>query len=157
MSRPLSSSARAAFLSPEMDDVALILLTIDEASLPEPIRVVHNTEDVTSRGDLYVAFVFGIELPAETGSAPTPVRIQIDAVDRTTIQAIRNATGQPTVTIEIVLASDPDEVEAGPFNFRLESATYSAVSVVGEIAFESIERTRSINHKFTPYIFPDLF
>lgn len=157
MSRSLSSSARAAFFSPEMDDVVLLLLTIDEESLSEPIRVVHNTEDIVSRGDAYVAFQFAVELPAETGDAPRPVRIQIDAIDQSVVKAIREAVGQPRVTMEIVLASDPDTVEAGPFDFRLESATYSAVTITGEVNFESVEKTRSLNHKFSPFLFPDLF
>jgi Domain of unknown function (DUF1833) len=157
MARALSNNARLAFFSPETDDVVLLLLTIDEESLDAPIRVVHNTEDVVSRGDTFVAFVFSIELPVESGDAPKAVRIQIDAVDQSIIKAIREAANQPSVKIEIVLSSDPDVVEAGPFVFRLESATYNAVSVIGEISFESVELVRSNNHKFTPYLFPDLF
>ncbi|MBY0262754.1 MAG: DUF1833 domain-containing protein [Phycisphaerales bacterium] len=157
MARLLSTAARTAFYAPETDEVVLLLLTIEEESLAEPIRVVHNTENIVSRGETYVAFVFSIELPVESGDAPRPVRIQIDAVDQSIIKAIREAVGQPRVTMEVVLASDPDTVEAGPFSFRLESASYTAVSVVGEISFESVERVRSNNHKFTPYLFPDLF
>ncbi len=157
MARPISATALAAFYSPEMDDVVLLLLTIEEDSLDEPIRVVHNTENIVSRGQTFVAFVFSIELPVESGDAPRPVRIQIDAVDQSIIKAIREAQGQPKVTMEIVLASDPDAVEAGPFIFRLESASYTASSVIGEISFEGVEQVRSSNHKFTPYLFPDLF
>ena len=155
--RPLSSLARSAFYAPEMGEVVLLLLTIEEASLDAPIRVVHNTEDIVSRGHTFVAFVFSIELPVESGDAPRAVRIQIDAVDQSIIKAIREAIEQPKVTLEIVLASHPDTVEAGPFLFRLENVTYTAVSVVGEITFENVERVRSNNHKFTPYLFPDLF
>lgn len=157
MARPLSAAARSAFYAPETDEVVLLLLTIEEDSLEAPIRVVHNTEDIVSRGETFVAFAFAIELPVESGDAPRPVRIQIDAVDQTIIKAIREAVGQPKVTMEVVLASDPDTVEAGPFIFRLENASYTAVSVIGEISFESVERVRSNNHKFTPYLFPDLF
>lgn len=157
MARPLSTAARSAFYAPETDEVVLLLLTIDEDSLPEPIRVVHNNENIVSRGDTYVAFVFSIELPVESSDAPRPVRIQIDAVDQTIISAIRKAVGQPRVVLEVVLASDPDVVEAGPFIFRLESASYTSVSVIGEINFENVERVRSSNYHFTPYLFPDLF
>lgn len=157
MSRPVSAGARSQFYSPEMGDVVLLLLTIEEDSLPEPIRVVHNTENVTSRGDLYVAFQFGIDLPAQSGEAPQPVRIQIDAVDQSIVKAVREAVGQPKVTLEVVLDSDPDTVEAGPFRFRLESANYSAVTITAEVSFEGVERVRSANHRFTPFLFPDLF
>ncbi len=157
MSRSLSQSAYAAFFAPETDEVVLLLLTIDEASLSEPIRVAHNTETVISRGETYVAFQFAIELPAESGDAPRPVRIQIDAIDQQVVKAIREAVGQPVVTLEIVLASDPDTVEAGPWIFRLENATYSAVTITGEISFEGVERVRSSSHSFTPHLFPDLF
>lgn len=157
MSRPLSTAARTAIYSPETDEVFLVLLRITEASLAEPIRVVHNTEDIVSRGDTYVAFQFAFEFPAETGDAPRAVRIQLDAVDRQIIEAIRSALGQPTVELEVVLASDPDTVEAGPWVMRLENASYDAVSVTGEINFEGVERTRSTNHAYTAHNFPDLF
>lgn len=157
MARPLSATARAAVYAPETDEVFLLLLTFEEDSLDEPIRVVHNTEDIVSRGETFLAFVFSLELPVESGDAPRPVRIILDAVDQSIIRAIRLAVGQPKVTLEVVLASDPDTIEAGPFLFRLESASYTAVSVVGEISFENVEQVRSNNHKFTPYLFPDLF
>lgn len=157
MARPLSTAARSAFFAPETDEVVLLLLTIEEDSLEDPIRVVHNTESIVSRGETFLPFAFSIELPVESGDAPRPVRIQIDAVDQSVIRAIRLAASQPKVTMEVVLASDPDTVEAGPFVLRLESASYTAVSIVGEISFEGVERVRSNNHKFTPYLFPDLF
>lgn len=157
MSRTLSSTATSAFFAPETDEVVLLLLTIDESSLPEPIRVVHNTEDIESRGNTYLRFFFSAELPTETGDSPRPVRITIDAVDRQVVNALRAAVGQPTVTLEVVLASDPDVIEAGPFEFRLENASYTAESITGEINFAGVEQVRSAGHTFSPYLFPDLF
>ena len=157
MSRPLSQAARTAIYSAETDEVFLVLLRFDEASLSEPIRVVHNNEDIVSRGETYVHFQFGFEFPAETGDAPRAVRIQIDAVDRQIIAALRAATGQPEVHLEVVLASDPDTVEAGPWVMQLENATYDSVRVSGEINFAGVERTRSANHTYTPHSFPDLY
>ena len=66
-------------------------------------------------------------------------------------------TGEIDAPAEVVLASDPDTVEAGPWVMRLENATYDAVSVTGEINFEGVERTRSTNHSFTAFNFPGLF
>jgi len=153
----MSATARAAIYAPETDEAFLLLLTIEEASLSEPIRVCHNTENVTSRGDVYAAVEFGIELPAERGDMIETVRIVLDNVDRQIVQAIRQAVGRPHVTLEVVVGSDPDTVEAGPFKFDLESAEYDALAVVGELAFDDVSQLRSPAHLVTPWNFPDAF
>ena len=61
MSRTLSQAARQAINAEATEQVFLLLLTIDHEDLAEPIRVVNNTETITSRGELYVAYPFVVE------------------------------------------------------------------------------------------------
>ncbi len=157
MSRTLSQVAQAAINAEETGEVFLLLLEFDEASLSEPIRVVWNNVNVTSRGNVYAAMEFSAELPGETEGASQSVRITLDNVDRQIVQAVRNAVGRPAVTMEIVLASDPDTVEAGPFNFELESVEYNALTVSGELIFDDVSNLRCPQHTATPYLYPDAF
>lgn len=157
MSRPISSALRGAINSQETDVVALMLVTIDHADLADPIRVVRNKENITSRGDLYVAYPFDLTLPDDIEDTITRVNLTIDNVDRSITQTIRTITGAPTVTLEVVLAEEPDEVEAGPFEFALRDVTYNAISVSGELAFEDILNRAVVRHTFTPANFPGLF
>lgn len=143
--------------APETDEVFLLLITIDEASLPEPIRAVHNNENVTSRGDVFAAAFFEAELPGQRPDHIESVRITVGNVDRQIVKAVREAVGRPQVTLEVVLASDPDTVEAGPFEFSLESAEYNDLTVSGELAFDDVTQLRYPAHTVTPWNFPDAF
>lgn len=155
--RILSPTAREAINAPETDEVFLVLLTIEEDSLPEPIRVVHNHEDIVSNGETYLAFFFGLELPEERGETMSGSRIVIDNVDRQIVDAVRRAVGRPQLTLEVVLASDPHTVEAGPFVFVLDNVEYDATTVTGEAVFEEIINRRCPAHTTTPWTNPDAF
>ena len=157
MSRTLSPNAVAAVNAQVTDEVVLMLLTIEEATLPAPLRFVNNTVDITSNSEVYTAFPFMVELPEETGQAPQPVRITIDGVDQTIVAAIRSAQDQPDITLQVILADSPDTVEAGPFVFKLDNVSYTGLTVTGSISYAGIDSSRSSNYKFTPHFFPDLF
>jgi hypothetical protein len=141
----------------ETDEVFLILLEINEATLPAPIRYVHNEEDIVSRGNTYYASFFNLELPTEKADSIDSARITVGNVDQTIIEAARTAIGRPTMTVEIVLASDPDSVEVGPFNFELQSVEYDAQTISGVLAYDDVVEVRSPMHTRTPWFFPDLF
>ena len=155
--RTMSATAVAAVLAPETAEVFLILLEIDEASLPDPIRFVHNHSNVTSRGNDYVAAFFDVELPTERPDSIDTARITVDNVDRQIVQAIRLAQGRPTARIEIILASDPDVVEAGPFDFEIQSAEYDALTVSATLSYDDVIEVRGPLHVRTPHWFPDLY
>lgn len=155
--RTTTDTFRAAVYAPETDEVFLVLLTIDEASLAEPIRMVHNHENITSNGELYAASFFEVELPAQRADYIEPVRLTVGNVDQAMTEAIRLAIGRPAVTLEVVLASDPDTVEAGPFEFELESVEYNALTITGHLAYDSVTHLRYPADMVTPWNFPDAF
>lgn len=157
MSRTMSATAVAAVLAPETDEVFLLLLEIDEASLDDPIRLVLNHENVTSRGNEYAACYFEVELPTERPDSIDTARIRADNVDRRIVEGVRLAVGRPPARVEIVLASAPDTVEAGPFDFEIMSAEYDVDSVVLTLAYDDVVEVRGPLHTRTAYWFPDLF
>lgn len=153
----MSATAIAAALAPETAEVFLVLLEIDESSLVEPFRFVNNNENVTSRSNLYAASHFDLELPSEKPDSIDTARITVDNVDRMIVNAIRAAAGRPTARIEVVLASDPDTVEAGPFDFEFQSAEYDQLTVSGILAYDDVVEVRGPLHLRTPWWYPDLF
>jgi hypothetical protein len=90
--------------------VFLPLLTIDHADLDEPIRLVRNTEDITSRGNVYAACIFNINFPHETGDKVPSVTLVLDNPDRRFTAMLRSINTPATVTHEAVLADSPDTV-----------------------------------------------
>lgn len=157
MSRNVSATARAAINAQSTGEAFLLLLTIDHDSLAAPIRVSSDGVDTVSRGDTYVHFPFEIVLPDDRDDQVVRVSLRIDNVDRQVVTALRTITGGPTVGLEVVLGSDPDTVEAGPFSFTMRNAVYDVASVTAELVYEDILNEPIPGDAFTPGNFPGLF
>ena len=157
MSRALSQAAKQAVNAQETDEVFLLLLTLDHADLAQPIRVVNNTENVVSRGDTYVAYPFEIALPDEDPESVARVTLRIDNVDRQIVQSLRAIQAPLSVALEVVMASAPDTVEAGPFNMTLVAAEYDALTITGELAFEDVLNEPFPGASYIPSEYPGLF
>lgn len=157
MSRDLTTTTRQAFYSQETGEAFLILLTFEESSLPEPIRVVNNPTDIVSGGDIYQAFPFEITLPDEGEDRAPTARLRIDNVDRSIVQAVRNAVDPIIVTMEIIRADDPDTIEVSFPDFELREVTYDALIVEGRLLLKSLRRRQYPADTFSPSGFPGLF
>lgn len=156
--RVMSTNAKKALFAAQTGECFLVILTLSHPVLPAPIRVVNNGEPIESRGETYQRFPFEIKMPDEDDQAPGRVTLRICNVDRQIVDAVRSLTGELlTVTMEIVLASSPDVVEAGPFEFSLRDARYDELVVEGELAYEDILNEPFPAATFTPNTTPGIF
>jgi hypothetical protein len=156
VARNLSATATASINAQSTDEVWLTLLTIDSPELEIPLRFVNNNESVTSRGDVYLAFPFDIEFPGQDEENPGEARLVIDNIDRSIVNFIRTIFTPPVVSIEVVLASSPDTVEAGFYNMTLRNVSYDAKAVSGLLKFEDIV-IEPVTFAMTPERFPGQF
>lgn len=153
MTAALVASAFAA----DTVDVWLVLIEIDHETLAEPVRVVNNTENITSNGDLYVAYPFEITLPDSREDAPPRARLSIDNVTREIAEVIRSITSAPSVTISIVRAADPDTIEASwPF-YKMRGVRWDSGKVSGDLVVEDFTSEPYPAGIFSPAGFPALF
>jgi hypothetical protein len=155
--RALSLAARRAMFAPSTDQVFLALLTISGTGIPTPLRFVNNSEDVVSNGNTHLAYPFQISLPDEREDSPAQVTLIIDNIDQSIVAGIRLLTKPPKITLEVILASDPDTVEAGPFEFSLNGVEYNAITVTGTLAFEEVLNEPYPCDSFDPTRFPGLY
>lgn len=140
----------------ETGEVWLVLLTITHTDLPAPLRFVNNNEDITSNGNVYTAFPFEIFLPDQDPDQPPRASLRIDNVDRQIVAALRTLTSAPTIQFDIILASAPNTIEATFPGMKLVGASYTAATIEGEIAPESLF-TEPMTYTMTPSRFPGLF
>jgi hypothetical protein len=157
MARVLSAAVLSALMAQDTSEGFVILLTIDHADLAQPIRVCSNQTDLTSNGDVYQAFPFQVNLPSESDDAPPQVTLSIDNVDRQIVTAVRTISSPPTVDMSVVMLSDPDTVEVGPFTFTLNGVEYDRLTVSGQLGFEQILSQPWPEGTFNPTGFPGLF
>jgi len=152
--RTLSTNARAALYAAQSDEVWLQLLTVEHSAIVTPIRIVANTEDVVSRGDTYTAFPFEISIPATSAES---VELVVDNVSRELIEEVRSIDTPLTLTLEVVLASHPDTVEAGPFAFQSRAVEYDVQRMRFTLAYEPLLSEPFPAYVYTPIEYPGLF
>lgn len=158
MARNVSTTFRQAATAPTTEEVFLMLLEIDHPTLGSPIRVVNNNESITSNSNTYLPFHFEVALPDDREDTINEVDLRIDNVDRQIVTAIRQINSPADVTLQVVLASTPNTVEAGPYTFTMRNVQWDARFVTGKLVFSDDPlNTRFPDGTFTPGDFPALF
>jgi hypothetical protein len=156
--REVSPTALQAMLAQETAEVLVPCLRIEHPDLPAPIRLAYNNEPITrSTGD-YLPYAFRINLPRQAEEETPALQVQVDNTDLQVNDAIRNLAGQPTVTFDMVLASSPDTVEAGPFVMNLQQATADSQNITGTLGYElDIFAQQVPGQQYLPINSPGLF
>ncbi len=156
--RTVSLAFMQAMFSQQTGEAPVLLVEIDHTSLDDPIRVTDYDVDITSNGDVYVAFPFMIVLPTDIEGGAPRAKITIDNVDRSIVQAMREASGlPPTCTISLVLASDPDTIEATFPGFVMRNVSYNALTIEAELTLDVLTFEPFPAGRFRPGAFPGLF
>lgn len=153
----LSNAAIAECFAPETGVVFHTLVTVDHPSFSPPMRVVDNGEDVTSRGNNFVAYPFKLSLPVIEGDSAPEVKIEIDNVDRSILSGLRQDVTSASVTIELVTSTDPDTVEIAINDLKLRVTEYDVLAITGTLMFDFPLNTGFIGERYTPATAPGLF
>ena len=153
---PSQAYLDAAFAN-ETSEAFLHLVTIDHPDLAQPIRVAHDTVDVTSRGNLFVAFPFNVRLPDEGDDKDVVAHLSIDNVDRQIGQTISLIETAAIVTLEVILASDPETVEISISDFKMRNVEWDAGTVSADLVLDSLVFQSHPKDRFDPANFPALF
>jgi len=158
MPRTVSSIAKAAVFAQQTGEAFLMLIALTHPDLPTPIRVTSDGVQTVSGGETYLPCPFNITLPSETDESPPEIRLVIDNVDRSLVQSIRALGGDPLgVRLEVVLASTPNVIEAGPFDFSMRDVQYDAAAIEGTLKYDDFLNEPYPGDRFTPSTARSLF
>lgn len=159
----LSTNAKKAMTAPETDEVLLNLLTVsyDGTAI---LRVVDNTQEITSNGQTYTPCGFTVLLPDQSGDGNKSCRLMIDNTDIAIYRAIKSAVIQSrnenkeiSCTAAVIMASEPDNYIEGPLNFILRNINADVNAISGEL-FDSYMHDRKFTAMtYNPNDFPGLF
>lgn len=169
----LSPQALKAMFSSETDEQIITLLTIEDPSDPgTPIRLCDSftqrltsltTDDevvygVVSRGQEYIFLPLEISLPSEEETGAGRCSIVLNYVTPEAIQLVRQNLVNPTqVTLELVLNSNTNYVEATFPGFQVIGATYTSESITLDLDMIDYTKEPFPCYNFTPNYFPGLF
>ena len=156
MSRTLSLTALTAAYAEETGEVTLVLLTIDSPDLGAPIRLSSDNVDTTSRGNVYQSFPFSASLPGDEPGESRNLQLSVDNVDRQIANALRSSRQGITVKMEVIVASEPDAVQA-EFDFDVISASYGDTDASLTLSFDNLLDEQFPSDRFTPANAPGLF
>lgn len=158
MPRVLSSAAARSILAEDTAEVWLCLLTITHPDM-ETIRIVNNTEAVTRGSVTFQPYSFEASMPDDTDDAAPNVALRIDNVDRDITRQIKSLQGpRPQVRLEVVLASQPSQVEMGPFNFTALQVDWDLMELGVQIGYQEDFLNQGVPAQtYTPSNSPGLF
>lgn len=154
MARTMSGTALAAMFSQETEECFLCLLEIDHTDLVGgTIKVVNDWKNHGA----YTAYPFDIGLPNDSEDRPPEATLRLDNVDRMLIEAIDLVSTPPDVKLEVVLASDINTVEAGPFEFKMRALDYDVNEITAKLTYEIMLDEPSPGDTMGPNTFPGIF
>lgn len=157
MARSLSALMKQALTGQETAEIPLVLLTIEHPALATPLRLVRDARDLVSRGQVYTAFPCDVTLPDDVEGAAPRASLLLDNSSLELVDLVRSLRQTPEVTIELVLASTPDQVEIAWRAFVVEEARWDAQTIELPLALVETQLEQIPAHQFTPGAFPGAF
>lgn len=157
MSNSLSPELLAQLYAQESNDPFLTLVTLNHSSFPSPLRFVDNTEDITSRGNVFKAFPVAIVLPVDDGESERVVKINFDNVSLELIDEIRTVTTQIGVSLELVLASSPNQVQMSLEELKIGQVSYNASAISCTLVMDDFLGGALTSERYTPTSYPGIF
>lgn len=157
MPAQLSQALISQLLAQESADPLLVLLTLDHPSFVAPVRLVNNTKEIVSRGNIYTAFPFNITLPADDGETAREVDIVMDNVSLEIIGFLRSVTEEIPAKVEMILASLPDDVQISFEDLVVRSVSYNKSTITAKLGQDNFLNTELTSEKYTPGKYPGLF
>jgi hypothetical protein len=155
--RALSPVFLNAIHGQESGEVLLPLVKLSHASFAADIRIVPDWQEITHDSEVYSPLAFEISLPDDTDEGIPVLRWSADNVSQELIVEIRKVTGPISARVVWVLASQPDTIEAGPFDLSILAVEYDAFTIGGVMGVEPILDEQFGYLEFTPKNAPGLF
>ena len=169
---PLSPNAKIAMMAQETTEREICLLTITHPEFDQPVYLstdaTHYLRDdeesgtpiygTKSRGKEFLFVPVSPVLPSSDSETPPAGRFSISNVSNIISPYLLMVNERyPRVTVEVVMASDPDTVNQTWPDFDLTSASIDASNAEIQISMNMFNAEPSPWMRFTPAHFPNLF
>lgn len=159
MSRTLSQAAVASAWEHRTTKDWLVLLKLTETTdgVAFTRRYVNNYENITSQTHEFTAWPFEVALMSDQEGRPPEVTLRIDNVDQDLIEQIRKQAVPVAVKLEVILADTPNDIEAGPYEFRMKQIRYDDLYIEAALSVEPMYDEGFPGHTMSPSLFPGIF
>lgn len=155
MPNQITDALRAQFFAQESNDPFLMLVTLQNTSFI--LRLVNNSSDIVSNGNTFTAYPMKIRLPIDDGETARDIQIDFDNVSLEMIRNIRSVTESIGVSIQMVLASQPDVIQMSLDDLLIGNITYNATKISASIVMDNFLSVEMTSERYTPNNFPGMF
>jgi hypothetical protein len=165
--RVLSLNFREAIFGQESGEVPIFLLTITHPDLDGPIYLTTDATErlgtdplvygTVSRGVTFLYAGIDVTIPDEQDKSPPASKLTVANVTRDLIPLARSVNSPPSVQIEAVLASAPDDVEMNWPALDMSNLTYDASALQFDLTMDALVTEPYPSGTFSPAYFPGLF
>jgi hypothetical protein len=136
----------------------LELLTITGGGIVTPVRLVNDTRDITSNGNLFLAFPFQMVLPRQATKETPRATLRMDNVGREIgreLEALQPGA-ELSATIQVIYRATPNVIE---YQFRapLSGVRANVFSISAAMGPTDLMRRPVVNARFDPFTAPGLF
>ena len=158
MPRNYSSAYKSTLAKVSMEEAPLILLEIDHADLTSPIRVVNDTQNITSNGNEYIAFPFSVVLPDDYENKLPRAKIMVSNIGKDLMFWLETSDGGigATATFKQVMRSRPDQIE-WEITMSLFNIVATNVQITADLGFENLFAKPAVLLNYRPSNSPGLF
>lgn len=139
-------------------DVVLVLLEITHPDMPAPARVVRDTQDLVSNGNVFVATGFDFTFPDDKGAAAPRAELVVDNIGRELMNWIEASKGGrgAEVRLMVVLRDTPDVIEAD-YRLGLARVVVDQWKISGELGYGNLLDLPAVAVRYDPSTAPGLF
>lgn len=151
MAKAYSAEYKSTLSAVSAPEAPLILLVINHADLASPIRVVNDTQNITSNGNTYIGYPFRFILPNDYENQLPKAKLAIDNVGRDLMEWIESSGGAAgtTVTFMQIMRSRPNQIE-WQITMSLYNVSVNPMEVTGELGFENLFAKPAISIQYRP-------
>jgi hypothetical protein len=144
----ISAANTAKLLTRWRDDTLLFLLTITHPMIPT-IRLARNNESIISRGETYTPAPFELQLTNDVEELPQ-MSITIPNVNRQIGRAMLAIRYGMEASIDVVFASDPDDIWKRYARLELHDITFQALNLQGTLSHRRVNHEPFPNRRIIP-------
>lgn len=151
MANPVSDALKRAIYSGHTERVFIMLLEITHPRLIDPVRMTTDGQDTAHDGKTFLTFPFQVTLPDDRERSLPTAQLVIPNIDLSIIELIRSVDSPADVWMALVLDSDTEAIERGPWRLKLKDVTYDVEAIRGNLSPVSL-----LSEPFPAYVFNTL-
>lgn len=110
-----------------------VLVTLSGGGLAAPVYIVSGFEDITSRGNVFLASDVQAVFPSTGSDNGSAAQLILEGVSAELVDHVGTLTGKCKVLFELVMSDDPDSVETQTAPMDLVNVRVKNMRITGTI------------------------